>query len=236
MVLCICAYNVDDGRMPKVLVVEDEPSIVTIVRYHLESAGFEGVFAGDVTEGWRLALNDQPDAAVIDIKLPGPDGWSLIERMRDDERLSPLPIVVLTGLMEPDVMERAESLGCEYLSKPFAASALLDKLRHLLVLEGPATPGQSRVPRSDAKEPLVAVAVVLLLDGYHVDGTVYLPPELARFSDAWETLMRDQRAFFPVTNATVYPSGGGHPIAQPAFVEIRKQNVRAVFPKDVQPQ
>jgi CheY-like chemotaxis protein len=224
------------GRMPKVLVVEDEPSIVTIVRYHLESAGFEGVFAGDVGEGWRLAITEQPDVAVIDIKLPGPDGWSLIERVRDDGRVQSLPIVVLTGLLEPEVMERAHSLGCEYLSKPFAASALLDRLRHLLSLEGPATTGAARVARSDAKAPLVAVAVVLLLDGYQVDGIVYLPPELARFSDAWETLMRDQRAFLPVTNATVYPSGGGHPIAQSAFVEIRKQNVRAVFPKDVQPQ
>jgi hypothetical protein len=75
-----------------------------------------------------------------------------------------------------------------------------------------------------------------LLDHYQVDAIVYLPPELERFSDAWESLMRDQRAFFPVTNATIYPSAGGHAVASPAFVEIRKDDVRAVFPKDVQPE
>ncbi|MFN2490988.1 MAG: response regulator [Actinomycetota bacterium] len=221
--------------MPKVLVVEDEPSIVTIVRYHLESAGFESFFAGDTEEGWRLLVAESPDAAVVDIRLPGTDGWSLIERLRADGRYNQLPVVVLTGLLEPEVVERAGSLGCEYLSKPFAATALLSKIRILLTLSG-SQDGPGKRSGLDPKTDLVAVAVVLLLEDYQVDGTVYLPPELARFSDAWESLVRDQRAFFPVTNATIYPSTGGHAVASPAFLEIRKEDVRAVFPKDVQPE
>jgi two-component system, OmpR family, response regulator len=222
--------------MPKVLVVEDEPSIVTIVRYHLDSAGFEGLFAPDASEGWRLMATEGPDAAVIDIKLPGPDGWSLIERIRGDGRWEALPMIVLTGLLEPEVIERAHELDCDYLSKPFAATALLSKLRGLLTVDSAAGPGPFRGNGAGADAEPVAVAVVLLLDDYQVDGIVYLPPELARFSDAWETLVGDQRAFFPVTSATVYPADGGPAIAHPAFMEVRKENVRAVFPKDVQPE
>jgi CheY-like chemotaxis protein len=224
--------------MPKILVVEDEPSIVTIVRYHLESAGFDSHFAGDAAEGWRLLVAESPDAAVVDIRLPGTDGWSLIERVRSDGRYHELPIVVLTGLLEPEIVERANSLGCEYLSKPFAATALLSKLRALLALAGSdgASGAMTKRPSAESKTELVAVGVVLLLDNYSVDGIVYLPPELARFSDAWESLIRDQRSFFPVTSATVYPAAGGHPFATPAFLEIRKDDVRAVFPKDVQPE
>ena len=221
--------------MPKVLVVEDEPSIVTIVRYHLESAGFDSYFAGDVEEGWRLLVAESPDAAVIDIRLPGADGWSLIERLRGDGRYHELPVVVLTGLLEPEVVEKANSLGCEYLSKPFAATALLSKIRILLSAAGQEN-GAGRRAGVDPKSNLVAVGVVLLIEDYQVDGIVYLPPELARFSDAWESLMRDQRAFFPVTNATIHPASGGPAVASPAFIEIRKDDVRAVFPKDVKPE
>jgi CheY-like chemotaxis protein len=222
--------------MPRVLVVEDEPSIVTIVRYHLESAGFEGLFAGDAEEAWRLVVTEHPDVAIVDIVLPGSDGWSLIEQVRGDARYADLPIVVLTGLLEPDITERAESLRCEYLSKPFAATALLGRIQHLLASATAGGAGPAPAPSPPAKAPPVALAVNLLLDDYQVEGTVYLAPDLARFSDAWESLMGDPRAFFPVTSATVYPSGGGHPIAQPAFMEVRKSNVRAVFPKDVQPE
>jgi CheY-like chemotaxis protein len=220
--------------MPKVLVVEDERSVVTIVRYHLESAGFQSFFADNVDEGRRLLVGESPDVAVVDIRLPGSDGWALIEWLRRDGRYHDLPVIVLTGLLEPEVVERASSLGCEYLSKPFAATALLSKIRILLAASGRGDGAAARTG-VDPKTNLVALGVVLLLEDYQVDGIVYLPPELARFSDAWESLMRDQRSFFPVTNATIYPSTGGHAVASPAFMEVRKNDVRAVFPKDVQP-
>lgn len=214
--------------MPKILVVEDQQSVVAIVRYHLESAGMEGLFASDVRDGWRLLTAESPDAAVVDIGLPGSDGWALIEKLRAEDRFARLPVIVLTGLIEPDVVRRAASLGCEYLSKPFAASALLARIR-----EG-VQPGTSRTPprrRDQDRVDLVAVGVVLLLDRYQIEGKVHLPPELARFSDAWESVVRDNRAFVPVTDARV-TAPGGEEIAAPSFLEVRKSDVRAVFPQD----
>jgi DNA-binding response OmpR family regulator len=220
----------DDVAMPKILVVEDQQSVVAIVRYHLESAGMEGFFAADVQDGWRLLTAEAPDAAVIDIGLPGADGWTLIEKLRGDDRFESLPVVVLTGLIEPEIVRRAGSLGCEYLSKPFAASALLGKIRDGLAPR-PAAP--SSEPRVDPnKVELVVVGVVMLLDHYQVEGKVHLPPELARFSDAWESLLRDNRDFVPVTDVRVSLRDGHTVVASPSFMEIRKTDVRAVFPQD----
>lgn len=218
--------------MSKILVVEDQQSVVAIVRYHLESAGMEGLFASDVQAGWRLLTSDPPDAAVIDIGLPGPDGWTLIEKLRADERFARLPVVVLTGLIEPEVVRRAAALSCEYLSKPFAASALLSKLRARI--EGEPQGGRSAEPvRQDPnKVELVVVGVVMLFDHYQVEGKVHLPPELARFSDAWESVIRDNREYLPVTDVRVTLRDGHTVVASPSFMEVHKSDVRAVFPQD----
>lgn len=216
--------------MPKILVVEDQQSVVAIVRYHLESAGMEGLFASDVQDGWRLLTAESPDAAVVDIGLPGADGWTLIEKLRGDDRFARLPVVVLTGLIEPEVVRRAGRLGCEYLTKPFAASALLAKVR--AGMERAGAPAPVETPQDPNKVELVVVGVVMLLDHYQVEGKVHLPPELARFSDAWESVFRDNRAYLPVTDVRVSLLDGHSVIASPSFLEIRKADVRAVFPQD----
>jgi DNA-binding response OmpR family regulator len=220
----------DDVAMPKIVVVEDQQSVVAIVRYHLESAGMEGSFASDVQDGWRLLTTEAPDAAVVDIGLPGADGWTLIEKLRGDERFAGLPVVVLTGLIEPEIVRRATSLGCDYLSKPFAASALLSKIRE--GLEPRAATPRAELRADPNKVELVVVGVVMLLDHYQVEGKVHLPPELARFSDAWESLIRDNRDYVPVTDVRVSLRDGHTVVAQPSFMEVRKADVRAVFPQD----
>jgi hypothetical protein len=62
---------------------------------------------------------------------------------------------------------------------------------------------------------------------------VHLPPELTRFSDAWESVVRDQRSFFPVTDAKVMTVDGDLVLATAAFIEVRKSDVRGVFPADI---
>jgi CheY-like chemotaxis protein len=222
--------------MTKVLVVEDQPSVMQIVRYHFENEGFQGVYAGDVEEAWRLLVSENPDAVVTDIVLPTADGWTLIERIRNDGRYHGTPIVVLTGLQEPEVAERAKSLKCAYLTKPFAATALLNKVK-TMVKESSSTrsiaaPGlEVQAHRIE----LVPVAVVVLISRFAIEGTIYMPPELARFSDAWESVHRDPRSYFPVTHARVTSIDGGQLVAAPAFVEVSKAEVLAVFPVDTSP-
>lgn len=217
--------------MSKILVVDDDQSIVTIVRYHLDSAGFQSVFADDANEGWRLLVTERPDVAVVDIKLPGEDGWSFIERIRADERFNGLPIVILTGLLGQEFVEKARELGCQYLGKPFAATALLGKIRTLLEETDNAQVDQKSSSSSHRIE-LAVVPVVLLLDAYRIEGHLHLPPELGRFSDAWESVMRDNREYVPVTDVNIRRLDGGEVVSSP-FIEVRKADVRAVFPLDL---
>lgn len=234
--------------MARILIVEDQPSVATVVQYHVEQAGFETIHAGDAEDAWQKLVTEVPEAAVVDIKLPGPDGWTFIERVRGDGRFSKLPIVVLTGLLEADVVTKAESLGCGYLSKPFAASALVSKIESQVKGSTPKAPTldemMSGAPqRTESPAPaapsgpatrvdLVSLRVVMLLQGYQVEGNVHLPPELGRFSDAWEALLKDQRQFLPMTDVLITVHGGPKAVAKASFLEIRKSDVQGIFPKE----
>jgi DNA-binding response OmpR family regulator len=219
------------GTMTKVLVVDDDPSTVTVVRYHLENAGFTGVYANDAGEGWRLLVTEMPDVAVVDIKLPGEDGWSFLEKIRADGRFSSLPAIVLSGAAEEGADERARGLGAEYLGKPFAATALLTRIRGLA--DDSAAGGDHPAGGASSRRvEMVVVAVVLLLDAYRIEGKLHLPPELVRFSDAWESVMRDHREYVPVTDARITTIEGVEVVESP-FLEVRKSDVRAVFPHGI---
>ena len=75
---------------------------------------------------------------------------------------------------------------------------------------------------------LVRVGVVLLMDPYVVRGTIHLPPEVARFSDAWESVLGDRRVFIPVTDATIMR--GDEVVLETPFIHVRKGDVRAASP------
>jgi CheY-like chemotaxis protein len=222
--------------MSRILVVEDDQSVAAVIRYHLESAGFQSLLCGDVEAAWTSLVSNSPHAAVVDIRLPGADGWTLLDRIRGDARFSELPVVVLTGMLEPETVDKARSLGCEYLSKPFSAGALLDKIkRHAVAGDSAAAtplrsvPDPPPAPDAPKRVPLVEMEVVLLLEGYRVEGKVHLPPELARFSEAWEALLKDHRGFLPLTDAKAMDRDG-RVMASARFMEIAKQGIRAVFP------
>lgn len=75
---------------------------------------------------------------------------------------------------------------------------------------------------------LVRVGVVLLMDPYVVRGTIHLPPEVSRFSDAWETVLADRRVFIPVTDAKIMR--GDEVVLETPFIHVRKADVRAASP------
>jgi hypothetical protein len=89
----------------------------------------------------------------------------------------------------------------------------------------PASEGEERVD-------LDSTPVVLLLDACRIEATIYLAPELGRFSEAWESVMRDHRLFIPVTDAAV-TTLTGEPVGDTAdFMQVRKSDIRAVAPLD----
>jgi hypothetical protein len=92
----------------------------------------------------------------------------------------------------------------------------------------------SALPSSEDGErvELDSTPVVLLLDACRISATIYLAPELGRFSEAWESVMNDHRLFIPVTNAVVSMLGGERVGERAAFMQVRKTDIRAVSPLD----
>jgi hypothetical protein len=96
----------------------------------------------------------------------------------------------------------------------------------------------AHLPASETEGRRIAlrvVRVVLMLDVCRIEGSIHLPPELTRFSDAWESVMRDPRTFFPVTGTKLRYGDDSQLLYAPDFMEVRKSEVRAVFPLDAAP-
>ena len=91
-----------------------------------------------------------------------------------------------------------------------------------------ASMDESNAPNR-ARTKMTVVPVVMLLDAYRIEGTLHLPPEEDRFSDAWESVLRDNREYVPVTDVRIQTLEGSDVVSSP-FIEVRKADIRAVFP------
>ena len=112
-------------RRPRVLVVEDDPDLLVVLRVNLSAAGFDPILAGDGRTAISRIEAERPDAVVLDVMLPGIDGWSVLEDLH--AMGDPVPIVVCSAKKNVEDMERAHDLGASgYVVKPFDIDCLLD--------------------------------------------------------------------------------------------------------------
>lgn len=112
------------GR-PRVLIVEDDPDLLVILRVNLTAAGLEPILAGDGRTAIARIEAERPDAVLLDVMLPGIDGWQVLEQLNALE--NPVPVVVCSAKRNPEDMARAEELGaCAYVVKPFDIERLVD--------------------------------------------------------------------------------------------------------------
>lgn len=116
----------------KILIVDDERDLVGPLVLRLASAGrYEVAVAYDGADGLERALRFRPDVALIDLAMPGLDGWQLCRRLREDSRTRGAKVIVMTAWLTPDLGRRALSEGvAELLLKPFEDDALLRALEN----------------------------------------------------------------------------------------------------------
>jgi DNA-binding response OmpR family regulator len=114
--------------MPKVLIVEDDEVIAQGMARHLTAAGFDATWVGNGEQGLARLRHEKPDACVLDLMLPGIDGWKLIETVRAEGIATPIVVVSARGT-EHDRVHALEIGADDYLVKPFSMKELVARVR-----------------------------------------------------------------------------------------------------------
>jgi two-component system, OmpR family, phosphate regulon response regulator PhoB len=127
-----CAERMVAMAQPKVLIVEDEPDMVDIMRVNLEQAGYDVTATSDGLEGYEALESGGADAIVLDLNLPNMSGFRFARRARRDDRWKDVPIVVVTAFAFEEV-EDLTSVGIDaFITKPFDPADLISKLEFVL--------------------------------------------------------------------------------------------------------
>ena len=122
--------------MKKVLVIDDNPTIVELIKYAVNLHGsYHVVVAYDGVQGLERVYDERPDCVIIDVKMPRMDGYQLVRCLRGDPRTMDTPMIILSALTrEEDQMTGLLSGVDEYLMKPFKPSALNAAIERVLSL------------------------------------------------------------------------------------------------------
>lgn len=139
--------GIEDSVTQRILVVDDEPDIRMVARIALRDH-YEVVEAGTGEEALSLIQEETPDLVFLDLRMPGMDGWAVLERLREEGKLAEVPVIVVSAHGTPGTSEKALSMGCRgYLTKPFGPRDLLEAIRRYAPAAHTADPdsGGSRV-------------------------------------------------------------------------------------------
>ncbi len=143
-----------EDRKARVLIVDDEAPIRLLCRVNLEAEGMEVFEAGDGPTGLEAARREAPDVILLDVMMPGLDGWRVAEELLEDPATSSIPIVFLTARAE--LRDRARGLdlgGLDYVTKPFNPVDLAPLIRDLIArVEGGEREELRRAKLSELRE------------------------------------------------------------------------------------
>ena len=133
------------SRKPRILVAEDDAGARDLVRTRLTAAGYDTHTAHNGLEAVQRARDLRPDAMVLDINMPGMDGFGVLGAIRSDPSLEHIRVLVLTARHAGDDVKLAMSLGAkDFLTKPFNEQQLIARVARLL-----------RAPVAAPREPLI---------------------------------------------------------------------------------
>ena len=122
--------------MGRVLVVDDEPDVLLLCRLNLQQGGHEVLEASEGGRAMELARERHPDVIVLDLMLPGIDGYDVLEALQADAATSDIPIVVLTAKSLRADRDRSHGLGASaFLTKPFLPSELCEVVDSLVSID-----------------------------------------------------------------------------------------------------
>lgn len=119
--------------MAKILIIEDETDIADLIAFNLQRNDFETIVAHDGLTGEEMAMSQRPDLIVLDLMLPGKDGYSVFKALRRDPRTQNTPVLMLTARAQTeDRIQGLESGADDYLTKPFSPKELVLRVTSVL--------------------------------------------------------------------------------------------------------
>ena len=125
----------------KILIVDDEPDVVTVVQGRLVSAGYEVTVMADGQQALECVKKHPPDLMVLDVMLPTLNGYEVCTMIKQDIRYRAIPVVMLTARTEEKDVRLGRECGADaYLLKPFQANELMQTIQTLLRPGGSPTP------------------------------------------------------------------------------------------------
>ena len=123
----------DAVQKPTILVADDEEDVRELVTYRLTRSGYDVIGAGDGLEAFELATARTPDLMVLDVMMPKLDGYELTRRVRAEEALRSIPVILLTARSQETDVDRGFQVGADdYLRKPFNPDELVARVRAVL--------------------------------------------------------------------------------------------------------
>jgi two-component system alkaline phosphatase synthesis response regulator PhoP len=155
----------------KILVIDDMPNVVTMVKARLEASGYEVIAALDGQQGLTYAYSEKPDLIILDIVMPAGGGYSVYTRLKMSPKTRSIPVIFLTAKDRPEDVARAYNLGAQYfVKKPYKPEMLLGTVKKVL-----ESSEHSEQPRGSqkriliiGKEAEIAEFVKLVEMGYEV--------------------------------------------------------------------
>jgi len=126
----------------KILIVDDDTSIRAVLETHLRSAGYQPICAVNAAEGLRLLYGEQPALVLLDVMMPGMDGWEMAARIRE---LSDVPLILISGRDSEADKLRGFRLGADdYVTKPFSLAELSARVEAVLARASKSAPARDR--------------------------------------------------------------------------------------------
>ena len=212
---------------PRILLVEDSLVVRASLKHRLQTQGFDVAEAEDGPTALRLVADTPPDVILLDIELPGMDGYEVLARLKADDGLRDVPVVFLTGRTSSDEMVRALSLGAhDYLRKPFEEAELLARVRAALRVKG--LQDELRMRAGELAKAARVDSMTGLYNRRHLDEQLRAACSAAqRHGHGMGVVMLDVDRFKQIND------GMGHAAGDSVLQELAKRLQAAVRAEDV---
>ena len=125
---------IDATKTQKIVFIDDDEEMVKLLKLFLQKSGYEAVGAQSGPEGLALIEYERPDVVLLDIMMPGMDGWEVYQRMRADEVMRKIPVIVVT--CKAQAIDKVLALNIakvnDYITKPFTPTTLNESINKVL--------------------------------------------------------------------------------------------------------